>query len=46
MAKIIRSNLGDFLIVCLIFLVMTGWIFSGWPLIWKKPAFPPKIQEA
>ncbi len=45
MAKIIKNNLGNFLVICLIFLMMTVWIFSGKPQIWKKPAFPPKIQE-
>lgn len=46
MAKIIKSHLGNFLVICLIFLIVGGWIFSGWPQIWKKPPFPPKIQEA
>jgi len=46
MAKIVRNNLGDFLIVCLIFSMMTGWIFSGWPLIWNNPPLPPEIQDA
>jgi len=35
MAKIIK--------ICLIFLLMTGWIYSGWPRVFN---FPPKIQEA
>lgn len=30
----------------IIFLVITGWIFSGWPTIWQNPPFPPKIQVA
>ncbi len=46
MAKIIKNNLGNFLVICLIFLMMTVWIFSGKPQIWKKPAFPPEVQEA
>ncbi len=25
--------------------MMTVWIFSGKPQIWKKPAFPPEIQK-
>lgn len=46
MAKIIKNNVGNFLVICLIFLTVTVWVFSGWPQIWKKPAFPPEIQEA
>lgn len=46
MAKIIKNTLGNFLIICFIFLTVIVWIFTGWPQIWKKPAFPPKIQEA
>ncbi len=45
MVRIIKNNLGNFLVICLIFLTMTIWIFSGKPQIWKKPAFPPEIQE-
>lgn len=40
----------------LIFLVITGWIFSGWPPIWQNPPapldkylsrrFPPEVQVA
>ena len=45
MAKVIKNNLGNFLVICLIFLMMTVWIFSGKPQIWKKPAFPPEIQK-
>jgi len=46
MSRIIKNNVGSFLVICLIFMLMTGWIFSGWPQIWKKPPIPPKIQEA
>jgi len=42
MAKILRK----LLLIPLIFLLVTSWIFSGWPRIWQKPPFPPKIQEA
>lgn len=24
---------------------MAGWIFSGWPRIWRNPSVPPEIQE-
>lgn len=30
----------------LVFVLVTGWIFSGWPRIWQKPRIPPEIQEA
>lgn len=30
----------------MIFIIITGWIFSGWPQIWNNPPFPPKIQQA
>ena len=46
MAKIVKNNLGNFLVVCFIFLMIMGWIFSGWPQIWQNPPIPPKIQEA
>jgi len=46
MRKIIKNNLGNFLIVLLIFLIVVGWIFSGWPRLWQKPPIPPKIEEA
>lgn len=41
------------LLMGLVFVLMTGWIFSGWPQIWPlgelgtgKIQIPPKIQEA
>lgn len=43
MAKVIKNSLGNFLLTVLIFLIVTGWIFSGWPQIFN---FPLKIQEA
>lgn len=27
-------------------ILITGWIFSGWPPIWYDPRIPPEIQEA
>ena len=44
MTKIARNNLGNFLVICLVFLTVTGWIFSGWPKIWQNPPVPPEIQ--
>lgn len=53
MKKIVKNHLGNFLAICLIFLIMMGWIFSGWPQIWplgelgtSKIRIPPKIQIA
>ncbi|MBZ9578745.1 hypothetical protein KJA14_02740 [Patescibacteria group bacterium] len=46
MAKVIKNALANFLVICLIFLMVVGWIFSGWPQIWQNPPFPPEIQEA
>ena len=37
------KKLKKFLKFLIVFLVITGWIFSGWPQIWN---FPPKIQKA
>ncbi len=44
--KIIKNSFGNFLVVLLVFRIVTGWIFSGWPQIWQKPSIPPEIQEA
>ncbi len=46
MAKIVKNKFFNFLVICLIFMLMTVWIFSGWPRIWQNPAFPPEIQVA
>jgi len=27
-----------------IFILMIGWIFSGWPQIWHNPSIPQKIE--
>ena len=29
----------------IVFLIIFGWIFSGWPRIWQNPRIPPEIQE-
>ena len=39
-------DLKKILIFCLIFLIVTAWIFSSWPRIWQNPPVPPDIQEA
>jgi len=40
------TNFKRILLFSFIFLIVTGWIFSGWPRIWQNPPFPPEIQEA
>jgi hypothetical protein len=45
MARIIKSHSENFLVISLIFLMVTGWIFAGWPQIWKEPPLPPEIKE-
>ena len=30
----------------LIFLLAVGWLFSGWPQIWKNPPIPPEVKTA
>jgi len=34
-----------FIKITIIFLIITSWIFSGWPRIWQNPPIPPKIKE-
>ena len=46
MARVIKNNLGNFLVIFIIFSLVTTWFFSGWPQIWENPAIPPEIQEA
>jgi len=53
MAKIIKNSLGNFLVIFVIFSLVTGWFFSGWPRIWPLGKLgvntiwiPPEIQEA
>ncbi|XOB40392.1 MAG: IPT/TIG domain-containing protein [Candidatus Nealsonbacteria bacterium] len=45
-AKIVKNSSGNFLIVWLIFLLVAGWVFSGWPRIWQEPPVPPEIKIA
>jgi len=39
-------NFNKFLKISIIFLIISAWIFSGFPQIWQNPRIPPKIQEA
>ncbi|MEK7499206.1 MAG: chitobiase/beta-hexosaminidase C-terminal domain-containing protein, partial [Patescibacteria group bacterium] len=43
MAKIVKNIFCNFLLFCFVFLIITGWLFSGWPQFYN---FPPKVQEA
>ena len=45
MAKIVKNNLGNFLVVLVIFALVTSWIFSGWPQIWQEPPVPPEFEK-
>lgn len=27
-----------------VFTIIFGWLFSGWPQVWQNPAFPPKTE--
>lgn len=56
MAKLIKNSFGNFGIIFLVFILIFGWLFSGWPRIWQKPPapldiylmgdIPPEIKEA
>ncbi len=49
---VVKVNLKKFLVACLIFSLVIGWVFSGWPQVLdfevgeQEIVFPPKIQEA
>mgnify|MGYP001569566155 CR=1 FL=1 len=52
MAKIIKNNSGNFVVIFVIFSLVTGWFFSGWPPLLEfrikniEHRVPPKIQIA
>ncbi|HUW71874.1 MAG TPA: hypothetical protein VMV66_01620 [Candidatus Humimicrobiaceae bacterium] len=46
MVKVVKNNFGNFLVVLVIFTLVTGWVFSGWPQIWRNPPIPPEVQVA
>jgi len=46
MAKIIKNTFLNFWVILVIFSLVGGWFYSGFPRIWQKPAIPPEIQEA
>lgn len=45
MAEVIKNTLTKILVSFFIFLMITVWIFSGWPQIWNKLSLPPEFQE-
>lgn len=40
----LKSKLENLLAVALVFLLVTGWIFSGWPHIWQGPPVPSEVK--
>jgi len=32
------------LLMGLVFVLVSAWIFSGWPQIWQKPSVPPRVE--
>ncbi len=46
MAKLVKNNFGNLWVICFVFLVVTVWIFSGWPQIWQEPPIPSEVEEA
>lgn len=45
MIKVVKNTLGNFLIIFIIFSLITGWWFSGWPRILENPPLPPEAEE-
>jgi len=43
--KLWTTYFNKFLRISIVFLIILGWIFSGWPQIWQNPQIPPKIQK-
>jgi len=46
MAKLLRKTFNKLLLICVVFVLVIGWFFSGWPRIWSEPAIPPEIEKA
>jgi len=38
-----QKKLKKFFQTSLTFIIILGWIFSGWPRIWQNPPIPPEI---
>ena len=30
----------------IIFILISSWLFTGWPVIWQNPRIPPEVKEA
>lgn len=45
MTEFIKDKFSKVLVIFLVVLLVTGWVFSGWPQIWQKPSFPPQVPE-
>lgn len=43
--RLFKNNLNNFLIFVLVFVLLMGWLFSGWPRIWQNPTIPPETKE-
>jgi len=53
MARIVKNTFWNFFVILVIFSLVEGWWFSGWPQIWplgelgvNTIRIPPEIQEA
>ncbi len=44
--NLISKNFYKFLRVSIVFLLISAWFLSGFPVIWQNPRIPPKIKEA
>jgi len=40
-----KHKLRSFFLFIFVTAIIIGWLFSGWPVIWKNPPVPPRIQE-
>ena len=41
-----QKKLKKFFQTSLTFIIIFGWLFSGWPRIWQNPRIPPIIEES
>ena len=46
MARLIKNQFGNFLLISVIFLFVFAWWFASYPKIFQRPSIPPKIYEA
>ena len=45
MVRIIKNSLGSFFVILVIFSLVTGWFYSGWPQIWQNPSISQIFQR-